>query len=33
MKREMEPYQLIERSINKKKSKELCTPYIEALKR
>ena len=32
MKREMEPYQLIERSIIKKYRKELWTPFIVALK-
>ena len=33
MKREMEPYQLIERSIIKKYRKELWTPFIVAVKR
>ena len=33
MKREMEPYQLIERSIIKKYRKELWTPFIAAVKR
>ena len=32
MKREMEPYQLIERSIIKKYRKELWTPFIVAVK-
>ena len=31
MKREMEPYQLIERSIIKKYRKELWTPFILSL--
>ena len=31
MKREMEPYQLIERSIIKKYRKELWTPFIVAV--
>ena len=31
MKREMEPYQLIERSIIKKYRKELWTPFIVCL--
>ena len=33
MKRELEPYQLIERSIIKKYRKELWTPFIVAVKR
>ena len=33
MKRELEPYQLIERSINKKFRKELWGPFVTALKR
>ncbi len=33
MKREIEPYQIIERSIIKKYRKELWTPFIVAVKR
>ena len=33
MKRDLEPYQLIERSIIKKYRKELWTPFIVAVKR
>ena len=33
MKRELEPYQMIERSIIKKYRKELWTPFIVAVKR
>lgn len=33
MKRELEPYQMIERSIIKKYRKKLWTPFIVAVKR